>query len=198
MSLETPKLSKKTEGLLAELFLELKGRKEKRHDWMTLAEMCDQIVKEFGNSVADAAKKLRVSTSLLNSIIRLKNLDPRVQEMVRKRLILFDSAQRLNTISPYDRQYDVSRLLIGLSNKQQRDLIQHALRYPEIDLTDFRKRLTGEKTRRENIRVVILPIRDEAYRSLQNASRREGVAVEVLLTRVVEEWLEGREKTKRH
>jgi len=193
VSRETPKYS---ERLLAELMLDLKGRKNKSHDWMTIAGMCEAAVRHFDNSVSETVKKLRVSPSLLNSILRLRDLDPRVQGLVQKGLVLFDSAQRLNTIQPGDRQYDVARLLIGLSNKQQRDLIQHALRYPELDLTDFRKKLTREKTRRENIRVVILPMDEEIYRSLEKASKEDGKPVQGLLTAIVSDWLERRDKTR--
>ena len=192
MSRELPKYS---ERLLAELMFDLKGRKTKSHDWMTIADMSETVVKHFDNSVSQAVKKLRIHPSTLNSILRLRDLDPRTQKLVRKRLVLFDSAQRLNTIRDGDRQYDVARLLIGLSNKQQRDLIQHALRYPELDLVDFRKKLTGEKTRRENIRVVILPMDDETYRSVEKVSKEERKPIQSLLMAIVSEWLERREKT---
>jgi hypothetical protein len=174
----------------------LKGRKTKRLDWMTIAEKCAEFVKECDGSVSDAAKTLRVSLSLLNSVLRLKKLDPRVQELVRKRLILFDSAQRLNPIQPADRQHDVAKMLVGVSNKQQRDIIQHALRYPNTDLADYRKKVTGERVRRENLRVLIIPMREELYRSLEEASKGVKKSVEGVISEIVSEWLERKGRNK--
>jgi hypothetical protein len=195
-SLQVPReISKRTEKLLAELYYDLKGRKTKRLDWMTIAEKCSEVVEDFG-SVNDATKKLRVSPSLLNSILRLKKLDPRVQELVRKRLVLFDSAQRLNPIQPNDRQYDVAKMLVGISNKKQRDIIQHALRFPHTDLLDYRKRVTGEQVKRENLRVLIIPMREELYRSLEGASRETKKPIEGIISEIVSEWLGGRKSSK--
>ena len=187
-----PRETPYSKQLFAELLLDLKGSKSKTHDWMTIAEMSAAVVRHCDNSRTEAAKRLRVSTSLLNSVLRLRDLDPGAQELVRKGLVLFDSAHRLNTIQPSGRQYEVAKLLIGLSNKQQRDLIQHALRYPELDLADFRMKLTHEKERRESVRVVILPISEEKYRQLKEAGKGANQPVQDLLMSIISEWLECR------
>ena len=183
--------SSRTEQLLGELYYDLKGRKKKRLDWMTLAEKCSQAVNTFG-SVNKAAEKLSVTPSLLNSILRLKRLDKRVQEMVKRGEILFDSAQRLNPIRPSDRQYDVAKVLIGLSNKKQREVIQHALRFPQSDLLDYRGKVAGEKVRRERITVLVIPMHEQLYRSLMEASRDSKKSIEKMIPEIISEWLERR------
>ncbi len=136
---------------------------------MTLAEKCAEAVDYFG-SVNKAAEKLPISPSTINAILRLRKLDPRVQNLVRRREIIFDSAQRLNTIPDGDRQYEVAKMLVGLTNKKQREVIQYALRFPESDQADYRSKVAKEKVRHEKIRVLIIPMHEELYRSLENAS----------------------------
>lgn len=188
--------SKQTKALLAELLFDLKGRKTKRLDWMSIADKCYELVGHYDNSVTQTAKKLRVSPSLLSSILRLRKLDPRVKELVREGDVLFDSAHRLNVIKNGDRQFEVARLLVGVSNKEQRDIIQHALRSPEVDLVDFRRRVTGEKTRRENLRILIIPMREELYRSLEKSSLETKRPIEKLMSEIVSAWLEARSRSK--
>lgn len=145
--------------MLGELHYDLKGRKKKRLDWITLAEKCSEVVDYYDGSVAEAAEKLPISTSTLNAILRLKKLDPRVQDLVRRGDILFDSAQRLNTIAEPDRQYEVAKMIVGLSNKKQREMIQHALRFPESNQLDHRNKVAKEMVRQEKITVVVIPMR---------------------------------------
>lgn len=104
------------DSLLGDLIYDLKGKKHKRLDWIEIANKCQQVVDLYG-SVQEAADKLTVSASLLNSILRLKRLDPRVQEMIRKREILFDSAQRLNTIQPSEHQYEIAKMIANVSTR---------------------------------------------------------------------------------
>jgi predicted DNA-binding antitoxin AbrB/MazE fold protein len=158
---------------------------------MTIAEKCSQAVEALG-SVNNAAEKLSISASLLNSIIRLEKLDSRVQEMVRRGDILFDTAQRLNAIQPSERQYEVAKLLLDTSNKKQREIIQHALRFPQSDLIDYRKRVTGEKVRRERIRVVIIPMQEQLYRSLEEVSNQLNKPTEKIIPEIISDWLERR------
>ncbi len=189
------KISKRTEKLLAELYYDLKGKKTKRLDWMTISEKCSEVVEDFG-SVSEAAKKLKVTPSLLNSILRLRKLDPRVQELVRKRLVLFDTAQRLNPIEPPNRQYDVAKMLVGVSSMKQRDIIQHALRFPNTDLVDYRKRVTEEQVRRENLRIVIIPMREELYHSLEEMSRDMNKPIEGIIPEILSEWVGRKQANK--
>lgn len=181
----------KQEVLLGDLFFDLQGSKKKRLDWISLADKVAKAVEIYG-SVAKAAENLPLTAPMIRSILRLKKLDPRVQEMVRKGLILQDSAQRLNTIKPFDRQYEVAKLLAGVSNKKQREIIQHAKNYPDSGLVDYRDKVLKEKVRKERIRVLIIPLREEMYQSLARASQEERKPVEKILPEIIGEWLERR------
>ena len=155
---------------------------------MSLAERIADEKQRLG-TVNKVAEHYNKSPSLLNSILRLKNLDPRVQEMVRRREILFDSAQRLNPIKPADRQYEVARLLVGVSNKKQREIIRRAKQFPNSDLVDYRRRVLGEKVRRERIRVLILPMPEEMYQDLERKSKEVDKPVEKLVPELIGRWL---------
>ncbi len=192
---ETRLTKQKEDSLLGDLYYDLKGKKRKLLDWIAIAERCEKAVKMYG-SAEEAAEKLSVSSSLLNSILRLKKLDPRVQEMVRRRELLFDSAQRLNVIKPNDRQFEIAKILVKVSNKKQREIIQHAKNFPDSDLVDYRNRVAGEKVRRERIRVLILPMREEMYQLLGRASRKEGKPVEKIILELINDWLKRRSANK--
>jgi hypothetical protein len=182
----------KSNKAVAELFFDLKGHKLKRLDWMSIADRCEEVAMEF-HSKQKASEKLGVSMSLFNSILRLKKLDSRVQEMVRRREILFDSAQRLNAITKAEgRQYEVAKMLIGASNKQQREIIQQAKRFPDSDLVDYRNRVLGNVVKKEKIRVLIIPMREGMYQSLEGVRRKMNKPVEKLLSEIIGEWLSHR------
>jgi len=155
---------------------------------MTLAEKCAEVVDYFG-SVNKAAEKLPISAPTLNAILRLRKLDSRVQDLVRRREIIFDSAQRLNAIPEGDRQYAVAKRLIGLPNKKQREVIQYALRFPESNQLDFRNKVAKEKPREEKIRVLIVPMHEELYHSLENASGKLKKPIEKMIPEIISEWL---------
>jgi hypothetical protein len=176
------------EKLLAELFLNLKGAKKKRLNWITIAEKSAEIVKEYG-SASKAATKLGVSPALLRAIVSLKNLPQEVQDMVRRGDILFDASQRLNSIKSKDKQIEVARLIVGITSHKQREIIQHAKRFPDSDLVDYRNRVAGQTVRKEKLRVLIIPLREELYQSLNKASKQKGRPIERILPEIIEEWL---------
>lgn len=180
------------DDLLGDLYADLKGSKKKPDNWMTIAEKCEQAVKLHQGSITRTADKLSVHPWLLRSILSLKKLDTRVQDMVRRGEILFDSAQRLNGIKPVQRQYEVAKLLLNVSNKKQREIIQQAKEHPDSDLVDYRSRVLGEKQTKEKIRVLIVPVREEMYRALERASNEEKRPAEKIISELIGNWLEKR------
>jgi len=88
----------KEDVLLASLFNNLKGSKKKREDWINIAEQCKKILDESDDNRKIAAKKLGVSPELIRSIVSLLDLPVDVQDLIKKGRILFDAAQRINSI----------------------------------------------------------------------------------------------------
>lgn len=174
--------------MLAELFLDLGGGKTKRLDWITIAEKCQEVVHKYG-SVKEAARILGKSASLISAILRMKKLDPRIQNMVKNGDLGFDSAQRLNTIKNMERQYEVAKLLVGASNKQQREIIQYAKRFPESDIVTYRSRVLGQSVKKKRLRVLIIPIPEQVYRDLQEASGKRQQPLEKMVPEIIQNWL---------
>lgn len=180
------------DALLAQLFLDLKGSKKKSRDWITIAEHCEMAVAEFG-SVKETASKLGVSYQLLRSVLSLKKLPVEVQEIVKRNEILFDAAQRINTIKSKEKQIEVANIVSGLPSHTQREVISQAARVPDSDLVDFRNRSVGVRVEAEKIHVVIIPLREELYQSLEAERAKIGRPLERIISDIISEWLAKKE-----
>lgn len=188
----------KEDTLLANLFLNLKGSKIKRDDWISIAKTCDDILSKSKNR-QEAAKKLGVSQELIRSITSLLKLPREVQELIKNGHILFDAAQRLNTIKLNDknaerlRQIEVARAISGLPSHKQREIIHFAKRFPNSSISDFKKRVISPREVR-NLHVIVLTVEDDAYKILQKVAKRKRLSVEKSVLEIVDEWLEGHQK----
>jgi hypothetical protein len=181
----------KDEDLLAELFLDLKGPKKKRSDWITIAKKCKKAVEMFG-SLEKAAEKLGVSYELLRSITTLLTLPNEVQALVREKKILYDAAQRLYRINDRKKQTQVAKAMAGLRSHQQREIIQYAVKYPNANIQDFGARVAKPEKTREKIHVIITPLREETYRVLARQSSNRKISIEKLILQVLDNWVENR------
>lgn len=153
---------------------------------MSIAEDCKKVVDDMG-SVREAADRIGVSPHLLRSVVSLTKLAPEVKDMVRRGEILQDSAYRLNTIKDERKQVEIAKLLLGLTNHQQRQLVFQAKKLPDSDLVDFRGRLTAKPDKRR-VYVAIIPLEEETYEKVQRQSKRLGRPVERLLSDVIARW----------
>lgn len=172
--------------LLAELYVDLKGPKKKRDNWINIAKKCQSAIKIYG-STEEASKKLGVSYELLRSITTLLTLPREVKTLIEERKILYDAAQRLYRISDPQKQIQVARTIAGLPSHTQREIIQYAVKYPNSGLDSFKKRLQIPETRTERIYVVVLPLREKTYRFLERRSARKGTSIEKMVLRIIDE-----------
>ncbi len=183
----------KEDTLLATLFLNLKGSKIKRDDWITIAKKCDDILKKSKDR-QEAARKLGVSQELIRSIVSLLKLPSEVQELIRNDQILFDAAQRLNTIKLKDagaeksKQIEVARAIVGLPSHKQREIIQFAKRFPNSSLKDFTKRVTRPREVK-NLHVIVLTLEEDVYQNLQKIAKQKRLSVEKSVLEIIDEWI---------
>lgn len=181
----------KEEVLLANLFLNLKGSKEKRDDWISIAEKCKKIVKESKNR-NEAAQKLGVSSELVRSIINLLKLPDEVKQLVKERKILFDAAQRINTIKLKDKRkeeikrIEVAKTIAGLTSHEQREIIQYAKKFPNSGLTNYKKRVVATREVR-NVHVIVVTLEDSTYNFLQKYAKKEKITIEKLVQKLIDE-----------
>ena len=180
------------ERTVANLYLNLKGGKRKKDDWITIATDLKRL-SDFYKSPAETARKLGVSYELVRSIMKILDLPKEVQELIKEGKILYDAAQRVSRLKSRSRQIEVAKTIAGLTSHQARDIIQYAKRYPNADLTDFRRRVTGPRLTKEEIHLTVLPIRQETYRRLQSLSQRQKTSTQKLIVSIINEWLNRQE-----
>lgn len=180
------------EALYAELFLNLKGNKHKRENWISIAEKCQKIVNK-SKTRKEASEKLGVSYQLLRSILSLLKLPEEVQTRIKEREILFDAAQRINTIKNSNRQKEVAKTIAGLTSHEQREIIQYAKKFPNAKLSGYKKRVTTPRNV-EKLHVAIIPLEEKTYQILQRECRKRKHSLEKILVSIIEQWLENNKK----
>lgn len=185
-------------ALLSSLYVNLKGDKTKKEDWISIAKKCAEFAKD--KSHKEVAEKLGVSTELIRAILSLLELPLEVQRLIKQGKILFDAAQRLNTVDRkkeeslrMKRQIEIANKIAGLTSHEQREIIQYARKYPNTSLSNFKKKVTTLQTS-EKIHVAIIPLNDGLFRILQNESTRNKISLEKLILGIIDEWKEKRRK----
>ncbi len=179
--------------LYADLFVNLKGSKNKTEDWMTIAKKCEKVIKDLG-SIKLASEKLGVSYELLRSINSLNNLPVEVQELVRQNEIKFDAAKRINTIKQKHWQIEVANSIKNLPSHKQRNIINQAKLFPNSDLTDFKKRVLTPLTKKVKLHVVIIPLTEKIYKKIEKQSIKKNQSIEKILSDIIESRFNEKEE----
>ncbi len=181
---------------LANLFLNLKGSKKKRDDWISIAEICKGVLNNSKDR-QDAAKKLGVSPELVRSIVSLLDLPDDVQKMIKEGEILLDAAQRINTIKNKNKEkekkkrIEVAKTIAGLKSHEQREIIRFAKKFPDSSLKNYKKRVTTPREIKE-IHVAVVSLEKEQYKKLEKVSKKRKLSLEKLLIEIVRQWLSER------
>ena len=182
------------EQQLAELFLDLKGKRRKRLDWIAIAQRCKALADRY-RSVHDLAEKLGVSDHLVRSIMSLLNLPRDVQKMVREGKILYDAAYRLNTLTTPAKQVQVAKVIGGLPSHVQREIIQYAKSHPDADLLDYQKRLVITPAAKERIHLIVVPVETSEFAQLRRLSERNRKSIQDIVLEAVREFVVSSGKT---
>lgn len=181
--------------LLANLFLNLKGNKKKRDDWITIAEKCKNIVDNNKNR-KEAAKKLGVSPELIRSIISMLELPKDVKKLIREGKILFDAAQRLNTIKFVDKdkekakRIEVANEIAGLKSHEQREIIRYAKKFPNSGLKNYKKRVTATREIKR-VHVLVIPLDEPMFKNLKKISKKRDLSLEKTVLELISEKIMG-------
>lgn len=175
--------------ILAKLYLNLKGPKKKKDNWIEIARMCKLLTDHYG-SVKEVANKLGVHYEIIRSILKLLTLPEEVKELIENNLILFDVGQRIARIKDKETQTKVAKAVVGLSNYDAREVIQYAKKFPQASIKDFKKRILNSKNKSEKINLAIIPLKEEIYTLLKEYSQKENISPEKLILRIVNQWIE--------
>jgi hypothetical protein len=179
-------------SLLATLYVNLRGDKKKKEDWISIARKCKKLATKYRFRV-DLAEKLGVSSELIRALMSLLDLPEEVQHLIKEGKILFDAAQRINTIETKKKQIEVARAIAGLTSHEQREIIQYAKKYPNSDLLDYKKRVVTP-VNTEKIHVAIIPLREKTFKALQKEVVKNKTSLEKFILNVIEKWIEKRSK----
>ena len=162
---------------LATVYLNLRGGKKKKSNWIEIATAVKWAVRRYGG-VGAAAEKLGYSYELVRTIPTLLTLPKEVREQVRNGKILYDAAQRLARLKDPDQQRKTAQAIIGMTSHDARQVIQFAKRFPDRDPQDFRRQVESSKATTKEVHVVILPLREELFLKLRRQAQEENVSVE--------------------
>ena len=166
--------------VLATVYLNLRGAKKKRQNWIEIARAVDWAVGRYG-SVAAAAEKLGYSYELVRTIRTLLTLPDEVQTEIRNGRILYDAAQRLARVKGTERQRQIATVIAGMTSHDARQVIQLAKRFPQKNPQLFRQQVESSKGRTRQVHVVILPLSSELFQSLTTLARKREQSVEKLI-----------------
>jgi len=190
---------KNENAVLANLFTNLKGSKQKNDDWITIAKTCQKILKNNNNDRKVTAQKLGVSPELIRSIVSLLKLPDPVQQLIKDRKILLDAAQRINTIKIPEKkkreskQIQVAQIIVNLPSHEQREIIQFAKKFPDSDIKNYKKRvMTPRETK--NMHVLVVTLEENPYKILQKKAKQKKVSTESLVQKIILGWTEGSRK----
>ncbi|AJM92204.1 hypothetical protein [Nitrosopumilus piranensis] len=174
------------DDVFARLYINLKGKKRKDEDWISIAKDCQKLEKKY-NSQKILADKLGVSYQLIRSILSLLSLPKGIREKIQKGDILFDAAQRLNTIEDKKKQAEVAEIISGLPSHKQREIILHAKRFNDSDLSKFKKRVL-KKTKTEKVHVAIIPLNEDLQLKLKKESKKNKSTLQQTILNILENW----------
>lgn len=180
--------------LLASLYLNLKGSKKKRENWIEIAHQCKQLNDLYG-SMQITAEKLSVSSELVRAILTLLTLPEEVQMYIKNNQILFDAGQRLARIKNTETQIEVAKKIIGLTSHDARQIIQFAKKYPHAPIDDFKKRLSS-KDKIEKLNLIILPLHEDTYKIIKKIGEKEKSTPEKLILQLIDQWIEKNEPVR--
>lgn len=170
---------------LALLFANLKERKKKVHDWVTIASACKFLVDLYG-SPKKVADTLSVSQNLIHQIIKITTLPKEVQKLIADGKILLDAANQIATLASPSAQINVATLSVGLSSKDVRELVQYARNHEDASLEEF-KNILREQKKTEKINLLILPISEDIYSTIKKISNKNKCSPEKLVISWIKE-----------
>ena len=178
-------MKKLTEEIASAILIaNLKEKKKKLHDWVTIAEACKFLVELYG-SPKKVAEKFDCTPSLIHQALKILTLPAEVQQLVKEGKILLDVANQLSTIKSTKIQIKIAKLAIGLSSKNVRDMVQYSKGNPNSSLDEYKQRLLIQTTK-EKVNILILPLKEDVFISLKTMAKQEGLTPEKLILRWIQ------------
>jgi len=172
---------------LAMLFVNLKDKKKKSHDWITIARNAKYLTELYG-SYTEVAKKTSTSTELIRQVVKILELTPDNQERIKQKKILMDAGSRLASIRDESLQNTVGELIENLDSLKARQLIRFAKYNEDAPLEDFKVRLLSFKEQIERFYLTIIPLNQNLRDNLKEKSIKQNTSIEQLILDILEDY----------
>lgn len=180
------------EDIIVFLLYNIKGRKKKRDDWITIAKKCEEALK-YIESYEKLAEKLSVHPETIRSILKLLELPEEAKKLVKERKIGMDTAQRITRIKNIEDQIKAAKLISDMNAHTSRDLIRYIQRKPNATLEEyeqFKKKITEQKKNIKDIHLTITHFDEETFKKLEELASKQKISISKLIKRLVKESLE--------
>ena len=181
---------------LAICFQNLKGAKHK--DLLATARALQFLKGLPGNdSNAKVGQAVGVSGEIVREFLTLLKLPSELQPLFEQHKLGLEQGRKLwqLTNSRPDILCQVALTLVRLSAMDSRGLIEYLLRHPDTTVAQAEKVIVQSRTVIEREFHVIALLSEEQYGRLEASAKKRGDTVDVLVTDIVQEWLESTNDT---
>lgn len=185
---------KDLEKIIIFLLYNIKGRKKKRDDWITIAKKCKEAT-DYLKSYRRLAEKLSVHPETIRSILKLLELPKEVKYIIKKRKIGMDAAQRIMGIKNPKDQIKAAEMISNLSSHKARDMIRYMQRTPNLSIKDYdgyRKKLTGSNKKIKNLHIIVIGLEDETFKRLKEISSNQKTSLSQVIVDMIKKSLKMR------
>jgi biotin operon repressor len=173
---------------IALLYANLKNRKKKSHDWITLANKVKKLSEYYG-SHKELAKKLGMSEESLRETLKLLELPGEVQQLVKEGKLKHEVAWRIASIRNPKDQIRIAKEVADLNAHDARDIVRIIRKNPNINIKEFVSKFRGRETKIEKINLMIIPIKKKDYDKIKTKALKEKKSPEKFISeKIIHEW----------
>ena len=177
---------------LAICFANLKGPKDK--DLLATAEALRYLrgLPEYGSN-GEVGKAVGVSREIVREFLTLLEFPRGIRDLFEQGKLKLEHGRRLWQLKRRrpDLVAEMAEAMTHLSAMDARHLVEYILKHPELSVTAARKRVLESKTVTEREFHVIALLPEREYKLLSEQARKRNLATDVLVTSIVERWLQS-------
>ncbi len=180
------------EEALAICFSNLKGSKDKELFRTAQALQYLRNLPEY-NSNNEVGKAVGVSGEIVREFLTILKLPDNIKDLFeQKKLRKLEQARRLWQLARNKPEIldDTAEAISELTAWDARHLIDYMIRNPLKTVHDAREAIINSKTQIEHEYHVIALLSENEYRQLSQISHQKRIAVDLLVTSIIQEWLE--------
>jgi hypothetical protein len=175
---------------LAICFANLKGSKDK--DLLAAARALQYLkgLPEYGSN-AKVGRAVGVSGEIVREFLTLLSFPEEIQQLFEGRQVGLEHGRRLWQLARRRPELleEVAEAMTDMTAMDSRHLVEYIVKHPELSVREAKRKLLESKTVREREFHVIALLSEEQYRVLVGEARKRGVAVDVLVSSIVQRWL---------